>query len=102
MADRADDLKVGVKSTAILFGRLDLPVLAVLMGVFIAGLVAFGLRFLPEPAWFVGVAIAFGLLQRQLWSIRHRDPNACFNAFLSNHWVGFTLFAGMLAALVMR
>lgn len=100
MADRADDLKVGVRSTAILFGRFDLPVIAALMGLLTAGLVLFGLRFLPEPAWFTAVAIAFGLLQRQLWRIRHRDPAACFNAFLSNHWVGFTLFAGLWAGLL--
>ncbi|MGK7297095.1 MAG: 4-hydroxybenzoate octaprenyltransferase [Candidatus Wenzhouxiangella sp. M2_3B_020] len=102
MADRADDLAVGVRSTAILFGRFDVPIIAALMGLFTAGLVLFGLRFLPEPAWFAGVAIAFGLLQVQLWRIRDRDPQACFRAFLSNHWVGFTLFVGMLAALLMR
>jgi len=101
MADRADDLKVGVRSTAILFGRFDLPIIAALTGLFTAGLVLFGLRFLPEPAWFAGVAVAFALMQRQLWTIRQREPRACFNAFLSNHWVGFTLFAGMLAALLM-
>jgi 4-hydroxybenzoate polyprenyltransferase len=100
MADREDDLKVGVRSTAILFGRFDLPIIAALMGLLTAGLVLFGLRFLPEPAWFAGVAIAFALLQRQLWRIRHREPNACFAAFLSNHWVGFTLFAGLWAALL--
>ncbi|MFU8878307.1 MAG: 4-hydroxybenzoate octaprenyltransferase, partial [Wenzhouxiangellaceae bacterium] len=102
MADREDDLKVGVKSTAILFGRYDVPVIAGLMGLFTAGLVLFGLRFLPHPAWFAGVAIAFGLLQIQLWRIRQRDPQACFRAFLSNHWVGFTLFAGMLGALLLE
>jgi len=102
MADREDDLKVGVRSSAILFGRFDVPVIAVLMGLFAAGLVLFGLRFLPEPAWFAGVAIAFGLLQQQLWRIRQRAPEACFKAFVSNHWVGFTLFAGMLASLLMR
>ena len=102
MADREDDLKVGVRSTAILFGRFDVPVIAALMGLFTAGLVLFGLRFLPEPAWFAAVAIAFGLLQRQLWRIRNREPEACFKAFLSNHWVGFTLFAGLLTALWMR
>ncbi len=102
MADREDDLKVGVRSTAILFGRFDVPVIAALMGLFVAGLVIFGLRFLPEPAWFAAVAIAFGLLQGQLWRIRNREPEACFKAFLSNHWVGFTLFAGMLAGLLMR
>jgi len=99
MADRADDLKVGVKSTAILFGRFDVPMIAGLMGVLIAGLVVFGLRFVPEPAWFSAVVITFVLLQRQLWTIRQREPEACFKAFLSNHWVGFTLFAGLFVAL---
>jgi len=100
MADRADDLRVGVRSTAILFGRADLPIIAVLMGLLTAGLVLFGLRFVPEPAWFTAVAIAFGLLQLQLWRIRQRDPKACFEAFLSNHWVGLTLFAGLWAGLL--
>jgi len=102
MADRADDLAVGVKSTAILFGRFDVAIIAALMGVLVAGLVVFGLRFVPHPAWFAGVAVALGLLQHQLWRIRNRDPAACFRAFLSNHWVGLALFAGLLTALVMR
>src|SRR6056297_3805970 len=102
MADREDDLKVGVRSTAILFGRFDVFAIAALMGLFVAGLVLFGLRFLPHPAWFAGVAIAFGLLQHQLWRIRNREPQACLKAFLSNHWVGFTLFAGLQASLLMR
>ncbi|MDT8450964.1 MAG: 4-hydroxybenzoate octaprenyltransferase [Wenzhouxiangellaceae bacterium] len=102
MADRADDLKVGVKSTAILFGRFDVPIIAGLMGLLTAGLALFGLRFLPEPAWFTGVAVAFLLLQQQLWRIRNREPEACFRAFLSNHWVGTVVFAGMLTALWMR
>ncbi|MEX0915339.1 MAG: 4-hydroxybenzoate octaprenyltransferase [Wenzhouxiangellaceae bacterium] len=102
MADREDDLKVGVRSTAILFGRFDVPVIAALMGLLVAGLVLFGLRFVPQPAWFAGVAVAFVLLQRQLWRIRNREPQACFNAFLSNHWVGLTLFAGLLASLAGR
>jgi len=102
MADRDDDLKVGVRSTAILFGRLDVPIIAALMGLLVAGLILFGLRFMPHPAWFTAVAISFGLLQHQLWRIRNREPEACFKAFLSNHWVGFTLFAGLLASLLMR
>lgn len=102
MADREDDLKVGVRSTAILFGSLDVPIIATLMGLLSAGLVLFGIRFLPEPAWFAAVAIAFVLFQHQLWRVRGRDPQACFRAFLSNHWVGFTLWAGLAASLWMR
>ncbi len=102
MADRADDLEVGVKSTAILFGRFDVPILAALMGLIVAGLWLFGLRFLPHPAWYAAVAIVFGLLQVQLWRIRDRDPQACFRAFLSNHWVGFTIWMGIVGALWLR
>ncbi len=102
MADRADDLAVGVKSTAILFGRFDVPILAALMGLIVAGLWLFGLRFLPHPALYAAVAIVFGLLQIQLWRIRDRDPQACFRAFLSNHWVGFTVWMGLVGALWLR
>ncbi|WP_318284859.1 4-hydroxybenzoate octaprenyltransferase [Halomonas denitrificans] len=102
MADRADDLAVGVKSTAILFGRFDVPILAALMGLIVAGLWLFGLRFLPHPAWYAAVVIVFGLLQVQLWRIRDRDPQACFRAFLSNHWVGFTIWMGVVGALWLR
>lgn len=102
MADRADDLEIGVKSTAILFGHFDVPILAALMGLIVAGLWLFGLRFLPHPAWYAAVAIVFGLLQVQLWRIRDRDPQACFRAFLSNHWVGFTIWMGIVGALWLR
>ncbi|MDX1626573.1 MAG: 4-hydroxybenzoate octaprenyltransferase [Wenzhouxiangellaceae bacterium] len=102
MADRADDLEVGVKSTAILFGRMDVPILAGLMGLVTAGLVLFGLRFLPEPAWFTGTALAFLLFQGQLWRIRGRDPQACFRAFLSNHWVGLVIWLGLAGSFWLR
>ncbi|MEM1080828.1 MAG: 4-hydroxybenzoate octaprenyltransferase [Pseudomonadota bacterium] len=96
MADRADDLKAGVKSTAILFGRFDVPIIAGLMGLMIAALLLFGLRYLPEPAWFTAVALTFLLFQRQLWWMRTRDPEACFRAFLNHTWVGLVLWLGLL------
>lgn len=101
MADRREDLRVGVKSTAILFGRFDLPIIAALMGLMTALLVVFGLRFVPAPAYFAGVGLAFLLMMRQLWRVRDRNPEACFQAFLNNHWVGLVIFAGLLAALWM-
>ncbi len=100
MADREDDLKAGVKSTAILFGRFDIPIIAALMGLMSALLVLFGLRFIPEPAWFTGVALAFLMYQRQLWSIRTRDPQACFEAFLNNVWVGLVIYLGLFLSLL--
>lgn len=100
MADRADDLNAGVKSTAILFGRFDVPIIAALMGLMIALLVLFGLRFLPEPAWFTGIVIAFLMQQRQLWWIRQREPRQCFRAFLNNVWIGFVLTVGLIVSVL--
>ena len=97
MADRADDLKAGVKSTAILFGRADVPIIAGLMGLTIAILLLFGLQFLPSAAYFTAIALVFLHFQRQLWQIRERNPEACFKAFLSNHWVGMFIFLGIAA-----
>ncbi len=94
MADREDDLKVGVKSTAIVFGRLDVPILGGLMGLMVALLFLIGLQFIPTPAWFTAIVLVFLLFQIQLWRIRERDPAACFQAFLSNHWVGLVIFLG--------
>ncbi len=99
MADREDDLKVGVKSTAIAFGRADVPIIAALMGVVIAILLLIGLLYLPEPAWFTAVALVFIHFQVQLWRIRERDPAACFRSFLSNHWVGLIIWVGAAVAL---
>jgi 4-hydroxybenzoate polyprenyltransferase len=102
MADRDDDLKVGVKSTAIAFGRADVPILGALMGIMTALLLMIGLRYLPEPAWFTAVALVFLHFQLQLWRIRDRDPATCFKTFLSNHWVGMFIFAGAAVSLAMQ
>lgn len=95
MADRTEDLEAGVKSTAIIFGRLDIPIIATLMGLKVALLVLIGLQFLPHPAYFTGIGLAFIHFQIQLFRIRDRNPRACFKAFLSNHWVGLFIFAGI-------
>ncbi len=99
MADREDDLQVGVKSTAIIFGRFDVPILGGLMGLVVALLFLIGLQFVPTPAWFTAVTLVFVLFQIQLWRIRGRDPQACFQAFLSNHWVGLVIFLGAALSL---
>ncbi len=100
MADRVDDLKAGVKSTAIAFGRMDIPIIAALMGLMTALLLIIGLQYLPEPAWFTAVALVFLQFQLQLWRIRERNPEACFHAFISNHWVGLTVFLGTAGGLL--
>jgi 4-hydroxybenzoate polyprenyltransferase len=96
MVDREDDLAVGVKSTAILFGRFDVTVIAVLMALMIALLATVAVQAGLGWPWYLGLAVAAALFGWQLLIIRHRDRDACFRAFMNNNWVGFSLFLGLL------
>lgn len=95
MVDRDDDLAVGVKSTAILFGRFDLAILAVLMALMIGLLLAVGLQLSLAWPWQVAVALAAGLFVYQLWLARERSREGCFKAFLNNNYLGLVLFLGL-------
>lgn len=102
MVDRDDDLKAGAKSTAILFGDADLPILAILMATFELAMVFVGQRAqLGWPYWLalIGSVALFG---HQLWRIRGRDRDACLAAFRHNNWLGLTLWAGIVVALALR
>ena len=96
MVDRADDLAVGIKSTAILFGRYDVAAIASLMVVMIGLLAWLGFTAGLSWPWYLGVCAAGGLFARQVALIRPRDRDGCFRAFLNNNWVGFSLFLGLL------
>jgi len=96
MVDRDDDISIGLKSTAIVFGRYDLLILRVLKIIMIALLVYLGLKLQFTWPWFAGVAIASGLFGWQQYHVRHRDRDACFKAFLNNNWVGVAIWAGLL------
>jgi 4-hydroxybenzoate polyprenyltransferase len=96
MVDRDDDLAVGIKSTAILFGRFDILMTGLLMLVMVLMLVITGVTLELAWPWLVASFVSLVLFARQLFSIRDRDRDACFKAFLNNNWVGFVLFIGML------
>jgi len=96
MVDRDDDLAVGIKSTAILFGKFDILITGVLMLFMVGLLLALGAWFELTWPWYVASLATLALFARQLVSIRGRDRNACFKAFLNNNWVGFALFLGVL------
>jgi 4-hydroxybenzoate polyprenyltransferase len=97
MVDREDDVSIGLKSTAIMFGRSDLLIIRVLKILMIALLVLLGLKLQFSWPWFAGVAIAGVLFARQQYLVRNRDRDACFNAFLNNNWVGVAVWTGLLA-----
>ena len=96
MVDREDDIAVGIKSTAILFGRFDILITGILMVLMIVMLAAMGLWLGLNWPWFAAILAAGILFARQLVTIRHRDQDACFRAFLNNNWVGVAIFAGLL------
>ncbi|MGH8442841.1 MAG: 4-hydroxybenzoate octaprenyltransferase, partial [Nevskiaceae bacterium] len=93
MVDREDDLRVGVKSSAILFGRHDLLATKILQAGVIAMLAIAG-RDLGY-GYAAGLAVATGLAIYQQWLARNRDRDGCFRAFLSNTWFGAAVFAGL-------
>src|ERR1044071_378529 len=95
MVDRADDLKIGVKSAAILFGRHDRLVIALLQGAALLLLIQVGLNQERGAWYFAGIAIAAWLSAYQQWLTRTREPAACFRAFLNNNYFGAAIFAGL-------
>ncbi|MCB1802406.1 MAG: 4-hydroxybenzoate octaprenyltransferase [Gammaproteobacteria bacterium] len=96
MVDREDDVKIGIKSTAILFGRHDRLVVGLLQLVMLALLWQAG-ELAGRGAWYgLGLAVAAALFGYQQWLIRGRERAACFKAFLNNHYVGMAIFAGLL------
>lgn len=96
MVDREDDLKIGVKSTAILFGRHDNLIVGLLQGVMIGLLVLIGWMSDRGLLYFLGIVAAAMLFLYQQWLTRNRDPKACFQAFLNNNRFGLVVFVGLV------
>ncbi len=96
MVDREDDRKIGVKSTALLFGDVDLFVIAGLQLLMLAALVLVGLRAELGFWYYLSVAGAAGLMAYHQWLARDRQPAGCFAAFLNNHIIGLVVFIGIV------
>jgi 4-hydroxybenzoate polyprenyltransferase len=95
MVDRDDDLRMGAKSTAILFGELDLVAIGVLQALFLAGLALVGMQAGLGRWYWAGLGVAALLIAWEFLVARHRGRAECFRAFLHNHWVGAAVFAGL-------
>ena len=98
MVDREYDLRIGVKSTAILFGSADLAVVAGVHVAVLLLLVAVGRLAALRWPYYASLVVAAGLAVYQLWLARDRDPARCFRAFLHNNWLGAAVFAGIVAS----
>jgi len=96
MVDRGDDLALGVKSTAILFGEYDRYIIGLIQVMVLVCLVMIGVQ--EELGWFYygGLSVAAGLVVYQQGLIRYREREECFRAFLNNNWFGAAVFTGML------
>jgi 4-hydroxybenzoate polyprenyltransferase len=99
MVDRDDDIRMGAKSTAILFGDLDLAAQGVLYALFFAALALVGRNAGLDRWYWAGLGAAVLLVAWEFFIARNRDRDACFRAFLHNHWVGAVIFAGLALAL---
>ena len=95
MVDRPDDLKLGLHTSAITFGRHDVLMVGICYAVTLAMLGAIGYLLGYGWAFYLGLAAAAAIAVRHLVWIRHREPGPCFRAFLNNTWFGFAVFAGI-------
>ena len=96
MVDREDDLKVGVKSTAILFGEADRLVIGLLQLLMFFGLLLLGQQLQYGYSYYIGVIFALAFAVYHQYLIRHRQPADCFKAFLNNNWLGMCVFTGIM------
>ena len=95
MVDREDDLRVGSKSTAILFGDADLIAQGVIYAGFFWAMWLVGARAGLGVHYQAALGVALALVGVQFWMARGRDRPGCFRAFLANQWVGLAVFAGI-------
>ncbi|HET6396914.1 MAG TPA: 4-hydroxybenzoate octaprenyltransferase [Pseudoxanthomonas sp.] len=101
MVDRDDDLRAGSKSTAILFGDLDLVAQGVLYALAFLALALAGRQAQLGMAYWAGLGVAALLVAWEFWIARRRERGPCFRAFLHNNWVGAAVFAGIAAHYLM-
>ncbi len=102
MVDRDDDVKIGIKSSAIFFGKYDVIAVMACYAMML-GLLAYVGKFMGYGKfYFIGLSAALGLVLWQYQLIKNRDKTLCFKAFLHNNWIGLALFIGIAAEYYFR
>ena len=102
MVDRDDDARLGLRTSAIAFGRFDVAAVLFCYGVYLAGMFAVGMQLRTGPFYYAGLVVAVGCAVFHWTLIKGRDRAACFRAFLHNHWLGLAVFAGIALDLAVR
>ena len=100
MADREDDLVIGIRSTAILFGKHDKKFVRVFQILFLALIFLAGQYFKLGTYFYLSLILAAGLFGYQSWLTTERTPASCLSAFKNNNWVGATIFCGIILSYV--
>lgn len=100
MADRMDDLKIGVKSTAILFGDADKVIIGILQVMMLFALYLLGQQAQLGTSYDIALIISAILMVYHQYLIRYRQPALCVSAFLNNNWVGAVIFVGIIASYI--
>jgi len=95
MVDRDDDARIGIRTSALTFGRYDILAVAICYAVYVAGMAVAGMYARLGWIYFAGLAVAAAMAAWHVWLIRDRSREHCFRAFLHNHWLGFTVFAAI-------
>lgn len=95
MADRVDDLKIGIKSTAILFGDWDKTIIALLQLLMLSVLIILGMQLNLGFYYYAGLAVSAALFVFQHYSMRESTADACLKTFKQNQWVGMIIFIGI-------
>ncbi|HRG06438.1 MAG TPA: 4-hydroxybenzoate octaprenyltransferase, partial [Acidovorax defluvii] len=98
MVDRDDDLKIGMKTSAITLGRFDVAAIVVFYLLFLGFWVLALIPLALGAIFYIAIALALAQVGWHWWLIRTRTREGCFRAFRMNHWVGFTLFAGIVGS----
>ncbi|HTN32777.1 MAG TPA: 4-hydroxybenzoate octaprenyltransferase [Marinobacter sp.] len=102
MVDRDDDLKVGIKSTAILFGDADRAIIGMIQAMVVVILILVGVRSELGTFYYLGLVGMASLFVYQQFLAMERKRDGCFKAFLNNNWAGFSVFVGLVIDLALR
>jgi 4-hydroxybenzoate polyprenyltransferase len=102
MVDRRDDMELGLKTSAIAFGRFDVAVVMLCYAIYLAGMTWVGTQRALGPIYNLGLVVAALVALWHFWLIRNGDPQRCFRAFLGNHWLGLAVFAGIVIDYAVR
>lgn len=102
MVDRDDDLKIGMKTSAITMGRYDVLIIALCYVFYLSIWTLAGVSYSYDAIYLIALFIAIIQVVWHIWLIRNREREACFKAFRLNHWLGFTVFVGIAVSLMFK